>query len=944
MGVVKKGILITTMILILILGIASLLVPHKEDNSRKPTNFEYQSNADINRKVSDNQITLSLSTADVLENVDYKDIDNTEKGYLFEGQGKASWKFNVNEVGDYYISAGYLPITGNGQNMQFHILIDGQNISNEDEISSLSRLWVDLGNFTRNSNGDEIRPEQAEVNIWTENNFTNNSKDDICVHLEKGEHTIEIIDTKENCMLDYIRLYSKKIISYQEYSKQYTGNDDNNSYFQTLEAETPYMKSSSELYPIYDKSSPYSSPYNATCIRYNTIGGQNWEDEGQWIEWKINIPSDGYYRIGMRYRQNLNKGVTSSRSVMIDGEIPFEELADVKFNYSVNWQSMFLGGDKPYLFYLTAGQHSIRMKVELGELSDITKDMETTVYNLNSLYRDIIMITGTEPDIYRDYNLQNSIPDLKDQLTSIVGKLTGYEEYLDKQYGKSSYATRVISQLKRQLQSYVEKPYIIQKSMTVFKTNISSMAEWVLAFEQQPLEMDCLYVTGDGVVLPKAETNFLGMTGHEIRAFIGSFFHEYNNVSTADINKNAQTITVWVGRGRDQANVLKRLIDDYFTKETGINVNLNLVEGALVKAAIAGKGPDVNIFTSRGEAMNLAFRGALLPLNNLDSFHEIIPQYMNNAFVPYEYNNLTYAIPEEQVFYMMFVRTDILNSLGISIPKTWNDLMKAMPVLQASNLQIGLPYTDGYATMNSGIGTINLLPTLLAQRNISLYSQDNTKTMLASSEAYNAFKSWTDFYTMYDFPLYKDDFNRFRTGEMPIVISPYTLYNTLFEAAPEISGQWVMTTVPGTLNDKNEVNISTSASGSCSIILKDCSDKDAAWKFVKWWNSSETQAMYSKEIEAELGVLGRYTPANLSAFEKSNWYDEEKKVLLKQWNSVVEIPEVPGGYYISRNIDNAFRAVYYNGGNARENLYYWMNSVNEELARKQKQIAARKEE
>ncbi|WMJ86789.1 extracellular solute-binding protein [Anaerocolumna sp. MB42-C2] len=943
MGTIKRGVCITIGVLIIILGLISVVLPHKEDSVRKPTNFEYQSNMDENRKVSDNQIMLKLSEASNLENVDYKDIDDTETGYLFDGQGKASWKFNIKESGEYNISAGYLPVEGNGQDIQFNILIDNINVSKSDKIASLPRLWVDIGNFTKTSNGDEIRPEQSEIHIWTENNFVNNFKGDILVHLDKGEHTIDIINKRENCMIDFVCLYSKRIVPYKEYSRLNPGTESNKNYFQTIEAETPYVKSSSELYPIYDKSSPYTSPYNSTCIRYNTIGGQNWSDEGQWIEWKINVPSDGYYQIGMRYRQNLNKGVASSRTVTIDGDLPFKELANVKFSYSINWQNEYLGGDEPYLFYLSAGQHTLRMKAVLGELSDITEKMESTVYNLNSLYRDIIMITGTEPDIYRDYNLQTSIPGLLDKLTANVDELTGYEQFLEKQYGKNSYASRVISQLKRQLQAFIQKPYKIQKGLPILKTNISSMSEWVLAFEQQPLELDCFYITSPGVKLPKAETNLLGMAGHEIRAFVGSFFHEYSNVSSVSSKKDTQSITVWIGKGRDQANVIKRMIDDKFTKETRINVNLNLVEGALVKASIAGKGPDVNIFTTRGEAMNLAFRGALLPLNDFDNFNELTSQYMKSAFVPYGYNKSTYAIPEEQVFYMMFVRTDILDSLGVSIPKTWEELMKIMPVLQASNLEIGLPYTDGYATMNSGIGTINLLPTLLAQRGNNIYNKDNTKTMLASSEAYKAFKSWTDFYTMYDFPLYKDDFSRFRTGEMPIIISPYTLYNTLFEAAPEISGQWVMTTIPGTLNDKNELNISTGASGSCSIILKDCDNKDAAWKFVKWWNSADTQATYSKEIEAELGVLGRYTPANSAAFEKTTWYDEEKEVLLKQWYSVIEIPEVPGGYYVSRNIDNAFREVYYNGGNARENLYYWMNSVNEELARKQNQMKARKE-
>ena len=102
--------------------------------------------------------------------------------------------------------------------------------------------------------------------------------------------------------------------------------------------------------------------------------------------------------------------------------------------------------------------------------------------------------------------------------------------------------------------------------------------------------------------------------------------------------------------------------------------------------------------------------------------------------------------------------------------------------------------------------------------------------------------------------------------------------------------------------------------------------------------------MYAAEIETELSTLGRHTSANMKAFEKSFWTDEEKELLLEQWENVVEVPEIPGGYYVSRNVDNAFRQVYYNGENTRDTLYYWMNAVNEELLRKQDQLKVRKGE
>ena len=47
---------------------------------------------------------------------------------------------------------------------------------------------------------------------------------------------------------------------------------------------------------------------------------------------------------------------------------------------------------------------------------------------------------------------------------------------------------------------------------------------------------------------------------------------------------------------------------------------------------------------------------------------------------------------------------------------------------------------------------------------------------------------------------------------------------------------------------------------------------------------------------------------------------------------MVDLPEVPGGYYISRNLDNAFRACVYKFSNPREMLSHWTYETNKEIA------------
>lgn len=91
---------------------------------------------------------------------------------------------------------------------------------------------------------------------------------------------------------------------------------------------------------------------------------------------------------------------------------------------------------------------------------------------------------------------------------------------------------------------------------------------------------------------------------------------------------------MWLSTGRDQATVINRLIEEGFTTKTGIPVNLQLVSGALLKATIAGQGPDVNLFTGRGEVMNLAFRGALADLSGLEGYADTVSALRDGAQIP----------------------------------------------------------------------------------------------------------------------------------------------------------------------------------------------------------------------------------------------------------------------------------------------------------------------
>ena len=211
-----------------------------------------------------------------------------------------------------------------------------------------------------------------------------------------------------------------------------------------------------------------------------------------------------------------------------------------------------------------------------------------------------------------------------------------------------------------------------------------------------------------------------------------------------------------------------------------------------------------------------------MELSQLEGFQELKSQYFDGAFNAYMLDGKTYAIPAEQSFYMMFVRTDIFQKLGITVPRTWDELRDVAPVIQRNNLEIGMG---------------DIYTTLLYQMGGQLYNEEQTEILFADQLSVEAFQTFTEFYTDYSFPLTYDFENRFNSGEMPLGIASYTAYNKLTYFFPGIKGMWEMYPLPGTMKEDGTISnlqatggeqvslVQAPASATASVIFskaKDC--------------------------------------------------------------------------------------------------------------------------
>ena len=886
--------------------------------------------------------------------------EGRDQVFVMSDIGSITYKFTVAKTGMYALQFDYFQLLGdgNGKDYELAVHIDGKLPHNDSDRFSLKRNWKDEDDEPKKDSGDnELYSKQIEDPKWLSNSLRDPDgvfDDPAMFYLTAGEHEVKITFKQGILALDGIRFYNDgENISYEDYIAQNDANGaaNANTHFY-LETEDYDDKSESLIQPDFDRSDPKVTPYSISKTRLNVLGGENWNGNGQRVNWTIDVPEDGYYTIGVRYRQSYVEDTVTYRKLYIDGEVPFAEAEAIGFPYGIGYQYKMIGGvdengnEVSYKFYLTAGTHEFSLEGVIGPMEDVTRIAEDLVYQLNYIYRKIIIVTGQNPDLYRDYELDKKITGLMDMFASVYDDLLTVEARVIEINGNLGSA-QIITTLKKQLADLIEAPYAIPEQLSTFKDNISTLSTWMLALRDQPLQIDKLLFAGEEVAVPSQIANSWESVSHEVRAFWSSFVDDYTMVGAAEDSE--RSLKVWVGTGRDQAMVLKTLCDNYFTPQTGIAVNVGLVPlSILSKAIVAGRCPDIALHVSRAEPMNLGVRNAIYDLTQFEDFESVIGRFSSYVMTPYTLSTTdkdgnmikkVFALPEAQNFNMMFYRTDIFAELGISVPNTWNDFDDILPYIQANNMTVGMD-----ANIQNGS-----FYTFILQTGNTPYAETGEKTNFTEQYAIDAFEKWTRYYLQYDLPTDYNWYTYFRNGQMPLVIQPYSQITYLQESAPELNGLWDVAPIPGTLDAETGVVNRTEESSTlsaCMIVDKairvsknpEQKTKDA-WEFLKWWTSTDISAEYGNRIEMAIGPVARFTTSNIDAFEKIRWSSEEAAAIRSQRVWVRELPELVGGYYVGRNIINAFRNVTNNNSNPREKLFYYNEEINGEIWRKRSEYS-----
>jgi len=161
-----------------------------------------------------------------------------------------------------------------------------------------------------------------------------------------------------------------------------------------MQAEKPSFMTGADVRITSDAVSYNVIPVSSSLRLYNTLGGNGrWSKAGQAVSWEFRVANDGYYRFSVKARQNVNKGESSFRRVLINNTVPVREFAAPEFKHNNgDWYRRDFtdaNGEDIYIF-LNAGRHVLTLEavtdspLELDyiEIATVHEEFARVEYNL----------------------------------------------------------------------------------------------------------------------------------------------------------------------------------------------------------------------------------------------------------------------------------------------------------------------------------------------------------------------------------------------------------------------------------------------------------------------------------------------------------------------------------------------------------------------------------
>ncbi len=843
---------------------------------------------------------------------------------------------NVPSDGLYWLSFDYLSVDDSILPIEMSLTVDGEYPFYEARSALFETTWIQEGDTDIDRYGNEIVALPDKLIRWESKCLGDSSyrySEPLKLELSAGHHEFGIGVKEGALLLGNLTLKAPSSIPEYTGSQKAEGNQ-----LIVIEAEDFTERNNSSIHASYEYDRSLS-PLSAKEKVLNIIDEESFDTAGQKITYSFEVTADGYYNIAMNYRQSEKNDFPVFTDISIDGQIPSTAFKGYSIEASTDFTTRSFTDDGGNLLsvYLENGIHTISFTLVQDKIRYAVEKVDEIMSGISDLSLEVTKVAGTNKDKYRDLKLTRYIPDLETRLYSWIEDLRALADeatvFVDAKSGKDVAAFSYLLIAANQLESLAEEPDELVYRVDELSTSVNSIntqiANFVDIIGNNNLAIDRIYIYQNGAKLPKGLGFFEGI-GMNVSRFVNSFFGQ----SYSSSNVNEEHIQVWVNRPRQYVEIMQKMIDEQFTPQTGLEVDLCLMTDAqkLILSNASGDTPDIATGINYSIPFDMAIRGALVDLSQFDNYKEVFGRYNEGLLVPSVIGDGLYSLPETMNFYVLFYRTDILDKLGLEAPDTMDELIGMLTDLQMRGLNVYYP-TAAMLAMRNYHGTTPLI----YQNGGKLYGDTALDIELDSEATVEGFTELTELFTLYNLPVDVPNFyQHFRNGDLPIGIADFNSYNLILNAAPEIANSWDIALIPGILDESTgEINRYTAGGAESTVMFHSTREREEkAWQFMDWWSSAQVQAEFGQRLQILYGDEYIWPTANLEAFAALPYPTAHKAIIIEQAQYMLEAPRLLGGYMMERETSNAFNDIVVNGETVRSRIDEAVKTVKRETQRK----------
>ena len=891
----------------------------------------------------------------------------SDKMIELEYQKSANYKVNVEKAGLYTLNVDYISVGDSLSDYTVSAKVNGKHQYSETNTIALPIHWTDVDQdkyigsddqkeFPKDSYGDEMAPSQSRIQKWVNTNIYNNtyvSSKPLTFYLKEGENTISLENVSSGGLALgklTVKAATDDTISYEEYAAQHSDAELVTDKEEALQIDAVYYSEKNSTDAIYGtKVTTALTRFNIDTEKLNTL---HWSAAGNEVTYTFKVKKSGNYNLAFHYN-NGKKEFDTFETIKIDGQVPFKEMYNYKFNpVSSGYANETLkdSNGNNYNFYFEEGTHTITIKQENEPIMEAYRYALLLQEHITNFQLEITKITGSDVDTERNWKMTKYIPEIPKYLNAYETVIQ-HIRYLLQDYSEGGNSGAVLAYLDeaeqfiKNMKKYPDDIALHTADLTGAENSILvSLSNFTTEVTSNDFTLDRIYVYGDKSELESPNASWASSLWTSIRTLTKTFTS--SKYSTGVSDKDKDTITIWVNRAITHVDLLQKMADTefvpYYKEKTGKDIKVQVATmpdvNKLTLAIAADETPDIALGLASYVPFDLSSRGALYDLSQFDDFWTVARRFPTGSFVSYVYNEGMYAIPETTDFNAVVYRTDIFDQLGLKCPSTWNELIDILPTLQ----RYGKNFYHNISAGVSGYKWFYQTSPMMLQNNGELYTQDENGLVTTGIDSKNAVKGLQllgDLFTKYSLDTsVQNFFNSFRYSTLPIGIVGMEDYTLIKNGAQELDGKWKLAEYLGTEQEDGTINRKFVANGTGGVIFKNSEKKEASWEFLKWWTSKDVQTEYTYTLRSTYGKTYFWLSANMAALHNNPMAEADKQVVLKQINQVTDVTRTPGQYLLERTISNIWTSMVFDGTSAQVAVDEAKNDVNKEIVRKMKEL------